>query len=329
MAVPLTIGTRTANTIFDLLGSAEDDLTYALGWALAKTDGFAAALLADVLGDDIGDVLSVSLQRFGADRGYTDVEVLAERGHLIIEAKKGWLLPDAVQLNRYSLRPGGTIRSCLLSVSACSSAYAGRRLPVTASDVPVAHRSWGDLARLAADQAKTGPHASRRLLREVSSYLEGAARMQNVSSNWAYCVPLGRGQRTGYQVDFLDIPTKHLRYHHPYGKGNWPKVPPNYMAFRWGGKVRQFHHVEAASVVDDAADAMPDLVDPGIAVGPHAVYELGPAIQLPNPLPYGKLHNSAHVWVMTDLLFTQPTLREAMAASQARRRAVGETPEPD
>ena len=332
MAVPLTIGAKTADTVFDLLGSAENDLTYALGWALAKADGFAAALLSDVFGgDDVGRVVSVSLQKFGPDRGYTDVEVSAEHAHLIIEAKKGWAVPNEVQLGRYALRPGGTIRSVLLSVSACSRdfAQAPNRLPAVVGDVPVQHRAWHELAQLAAASSRRGPHASRQLLRDTARYLEGAARMQNVSSNWAYCVALKRGPMAGYHVDMLDIPIVHLRYAHPYGSGNWPKVPPNYMAFRWGGTVRQFHHVEGASVVDDLADAMPELIDPGISIGPHAVYELGPAVVLPTPLPKGKVDSRAHVWVMLDTLFTSSTLKEASVISQARRQAVGESPEPD
>jgi hypothetical protein len=61
--------------------------------------------------------------------------------------------------------------------------------------------------------------------------------MQAVSSNWAYCVVLGTGDVPGTTVGWMDIPLKHHRYFHPYGKG-WPVDPPNYMAFRWKGHVR-------------------------------------------------------------------------------------------
>jgi hypothetical protein len=64
--------------------------------------------------------------------------------------------------------------------------------------------------------------------------------MQDVSSNWAYCVVLGRDRLPGSQTTLMDVPPVHGKYAHPYDK-QWPRVPPNYMAFRWNGRVRQFN----------------------------------------------------------------------------------------
>jgi hypothetical protein len=164
VAVPLTLGTTTLETVFDLLGSTENDLTYALGWALARSDGFANALLAEVFPGGAGEVLAVALQRFGPDGGYTDVEVTATRGHLILEAKKGWEPADDVQLARYAIRPAGDIDACLLSVSAATREWVLRRLPASVGGVRVDHRSWADLARLAELASRSGRHESRRLL---------------------------------------------------------------------------------------------------------------------------------------------------------------------
>lgn len=327
--VPLKIGSRAVATVFDLLGSAENDLTYALGWALSQADGFATALLADVIGDGAGEVLEVTLQRFEKpDRGFTDIELYATKSHVIIEAKKGWQVPGPAQLARYAARPPGDIKPRLLSVSAASQDWAVRHLPGAIADVPVVHRSWSDLAQLAERTSRTGSNASKRLLRELAHYLKGAARMQNVSSNWAYCVVLRNGAVPGSNIDWMDIPLVHNIYFHPYGK-KWPVNPPNYMAFRWKGGVQRFAHVDSVKIVDDIAEALPGVVEPGGITGPHAVYSLGPPIDLPTPLKNGGIYPSARVWVMVDLLFTSATLKEATVVSQERRRAAGETPDPE
>jgi hypothetical protein len=39
---------RPVETVFDLLGDKEDDITYSLGWALAHSDGLCRALLREV-----------------------------------------------------------------------------------------------------------------------------------------------------------------------------------------------------------------------------------------------------------------------------------------
>lgn len=329
--VPLKIGNRTVATVFDLLGSAENDLTYALGWALSNADGFASALLSDVVGADAGDVLEVTLQRFEKpDRGFTDIELYATKSHVIIEAKKGWQVPGPAQLARYAARPPGDIEPRLLSVSAASREWVthGGHLPNQVADVPVVHRSWGDLAQLAERTSRTGSNASKRLLRELAHYLKGAARMQNVSSNWAYCVSLSGGAVPGSTIDWMDVPLVHNIYFHPYGK-KWPATAPNYMAFRWKGAVQRFAHVDSVKIVDDIAEALPGIVEPGAITGPHAVYSLGPPIKLPTPLKKGNIFGSARVWVMVDLLFTCADLKEATVASQERRRAAGENPEPE
>lgn len=154
VTVPLHVGSKPVGTVFDLLGSAENDLTYALGWALAKAAGFARTLMTDVFGQDVGDVVAVNLQRFGPDGGFTDVEVIATGGHLIVEAKRDWQVPQRVQLERYRSRPGG-VPAVLLSLSAASRQWALRqdRLPQMLGDVHVDHRSWSDLAHLAETRA--------------------------------------------------------------------------------------------------------------------------------------------------------------------------------
>lgn len=85
---------------------------------------------------------------------------------------------------------------------------------------------------------------------------------------------------------------------------------------------------DRVAIVDDLAEALPGLIDRGTIVGPHAVYYLGPPIELPTPLKNGSKYRATHAEVMIDLLFTSETLKAAVAASRQRRDAAGGSPEP-
>ena len=71
--------------------------------------------------------------------------------------------------------------------------------------------------------------------------------MQKFDSNWVYVVSLGSGTNPGRNIFWIDVVNDRGRYFHPVGKG-WPKEPPNYMAFRYWGKLRSIHHVESYEV---------------------------------------------------------------------------------
>lgn len=93
----------------------------------------------------------------------------------------------------------------------------------------------------------------------------------------------------------------------PYGlrRGGWPKVPPNYIAFRWDGHVRRIHHIDAYAVVDDLHEAFDEIPAGLEADVPHIVYDLGPPIlpalappdrrELPGRSGLGRARPPAHV----------------------------------
>ncbi len=54
---------RDINTVFDLLGKDEDDITYSVGWGLAQSEAFVRALLTEVFGDaEQGAIVAIRLQ---------------------------------------------------------------------------------------------------------------------------------------------------------------------------------------------------------------------------------------------------------------------------
>ena len=101
----LTLYGRRIETVFDLLGDAEDDITYSVGWGLAQSEDLTRALVREIFGaTEQGEVTAVRLQQSEPGTGRTDIEIETEFLRLVIEAKRGWQLPRRDQLQLYALR---------------------------------------------------------------------------------------------------------------------------------------------------------------------------------------------------------------------------------
>ena len=96
---------RDIQTVFDLLGDKENDMTFGLGWVLANSEHFLAALLKDLTGRPREGVEHslVKPQTGRAENGITDVEIeLPGDLAVIFEAKRGAALPTTSQLEKYA-----------------------------------------------------------------------------------------------------------------------------------------------------------------------------------------------------------------------------------
>ena len=68
--------------------------------------------------------------------------------------------------------------------------------------------------------------------------------MQNQTSNMVYVVSLGTEvQEWSAPFTPVEIVVKKDKYFHPVGNG-YPKEPPNYLGFRWHGKLQQIRHID-------------------------------------------------------------------------------------
>jgi hypothetical protein len=183
----IRLHSRPVHTVFDLLGDKEDDVTYSVGWGLAQSDAFANALLARAYGKrKVGEPTAIRLQESAKDQGRTDIEIETDDLHLIIEAKRGWQLPDRSQLKLYLPRLRKTQpKEPLLVVIAESSAewVTTQSMPASIDGIPIRYLSWGEVAALAAATAqKSKTNNEKRLLRELHQYLKGLMNMQDVTS---------------------------------------------------------------------------------------------------------------------------------------------------
>ena len=76
----------------------------------------------------------IRYQEFEKDKGITDLEITDnQKFYIIIEAKRGWVLPGESQLRLYSERTGFTSSpakvKAIVSMSECTEDYAKKRLP--------------------------------------------------------------------------------------------------------------------------------------------------------------------------------------------------------
>lgn len=279
MAELLLHGKRI-ESVFQLLGDHENDITYSVGWALAHSSAFLQAFLDVAVTPGLASAnVVLRLQEYVSGQGITDIEIESPGSfHLIAEAKRGWTLPTRAQLELYAARAPLTERQAplrrLVVLSECSPEYARLYLPDEEIDgVPVVHLSWRELSGLATRARRAGAPAEKRLLDDLNGYLRGLMTMQQVDSNWVYVVVLSHDQAPGWDCSWVEIVTRYHTYFHPVGAG-WPKQPPNYIAFRFDGQLQSIHHIESYEVVRSLIGKHPGNIDdswnPDLA--PHFLY---------------------------------------------------------
>ena len=328
MATLESYGQEISN-IFQLLGDKENDITLSLSWVLNKCPVLLKSVVENITGfDPDPENISIYNQRYDSETGITDIEITDHQNfHIIIEAKRGWILPGAEQLTRYSLRKDFCKARCayknIVTLSECSQTYANEYLPFhEVNGIPVRHLSYRDVFWLARQSYERSNNEQKHLLTDFCDYLKGLMTMQNLRSNMVYVVSLSYQKALGSDISWVDIVKKYNKYFCPVGGNGWPKEPPNYIAFRYDGQLQSIHHIEGYTVARDIHEAMP--VMPTYEFDhDHFVYDLGPAIVPGKPVKTGKIFHSARVWAMLDTLLTCDTISDAQVLTAARLEQEG------
>ena len=184
--------------------------------------------------------------------------------------------------------------------------------------LPVKHLSWRDIYEVADWARADSNHEQKHLLIELQEYLKGIMTMQNKESNMVYVVALGTDNPKGCDISWIDIVKRHNRYFCPVGGNGWPKEPPNYIGFRYHGKLQSIHHVEDYVITKNVHDEVPNMPDE-LWDGSCFIYNLGPAIIVPKEVRTGNIFRNARVWEMLDTLLTADTISEARDITKQRR----------
>jgi len=312
-------------TLFDLLGESENDMSAALGYALAHAPAFLRRVVADLVPDWSGSLKDavVALQTARPDEGITDLELrLGEDLFAIFEAKRGVEFPSVTQLIQYApvaARNPAATRLLVTLTNRSPAAAAADDYPTALHGVPVCHWSWRqvrDLGRAARSAERT--LAAKRLLDQFTSYLGAILGMETRFSNMVRVVSLGAGRPPGWALGWRDVVEQYGRYFYPVGKGL--PDPPNYIAFRYDGRLQSIHHVEAVEVFTRPRTLFPEAADE--VWQPCYCLTLGPKIVPPHVVKNGpRIQRGAHCDCMLDTLLTAATISDALTETQRRKNA--------
>lgn len=247
---------RPVQTVFGLLGTNEDDMTYALGFVMSRSPRFACAIASE-LGSSLETQCDgvVRLQQIN-ELGRTDVELHVHgRFAAVFEAKRGPHLPSLEQLQSYvpTLRKYVATDKYLVAVTNAPHEYARRALPDELDGVPVRHLTWRRIRELATATYREEGHKNKAVLRDFTDYLRELLGMEMNRSNMVYVVSLNSGVCWG--LGNRAVVNERRRYFYPVGgSGGWPSPPPNYIAFRYEGRLQSIHHVDSWTIISNPRD---------------------------------------------------------------------------
>ena len=315
-------------SIFQLLGEKENDISYSVGYAFSNCGKFLQNFLQHLkIKTHFEDnKIKIRLQSHEKEKGFTDFEIIHENEfHIIIEAKKGWVFPKEQQLSKYVTRKSflsSTAKDKRIVVfNESIPAFTKKHFDITSiGRIPVEVVSWNDIREIALSSKTVGRNTENNLLEQLSIYLYKISSMQKIDSNRVYVVALGKGTAPNSNVLWRDIVNKHSKYFHPIGgsKGGWPIEPPNYIAFRYEGKLQSIHHIDEYEVITDPSSFFEIPKDTWDGQ-PHYLYHLGPAIKPAYEVKAGeKITMNIRVWAALDLLLTCQTIQEARDKTKER-----------
>lgn len=325
----LFVNNDKINSIFLLLGEKENNISFSVAYGLANCRVFLKKFMVEVgygvLSDEDCDRADVILQNFESEPGITDVEIiLMDKFHIIIEAKRGWVFPSTGQILKYSGRNSFREKSVfkkLIVFNESNPEFTARHFPHKEIDnVPLDVMSWKKVKEIVSGSIKIGRDFENRLLKELAIYLDKISNMQKKQSNKVYVVSLGGNRPEGWNINFIDVVRNYNKYFHPVGgkKGGWPPEPPNYIAFRYHGRLQSIHHIDSYEVFRDPNihfAEIPSSNDWEL----HYLYHLGPAMHPHHEVKAGpKIIRSMRVWAELDLLLTSDTIQEARDLSRLR-----------
>ena len=97
---------KEIESVFELIGYQENDITKSIAWTLKSCNNMVCALIDHLFKISIDpDNVIISYQDYEADKGITDLQITDNQTfYIIIEAKRGWNLPPESQLQLYAER---------------------------------------------------------------------------------------------------------------------------------------------------------------------------------------------------------------------------------
>ena len=116
-----------------------------------------------------------------------------------------------------------------------------------------------------------------------------------------YVVSLSKKKIGDSDLTSIKLLQQRRIYFHPKGIHGWPANPPEYIGFRYDGRLQSIQQVKAATTVTNIHNTVPEISNPNWSV-PHLLYEFGDEIRLTAPVYTGRLFASVRVKCLLNTL---------------------------
>jgi hypothetical protein len=140
--------------------------------------------------------------------------------------------------------------------------------------------------------------------------------MRETNSNRVFCVALNSRTPSWSKLSYIDIVEKERKYLYTLGEKRWPPDPPNYIAFRYDGKLQSIHHVEKYEVTTKLSEYLP--TNKEVEINPHYLLFLGRSFKPSHEVKNGKIYPRQHLWFHLDTVFICDTIEQARNLTQER-----------
>lgn len=302
---------RKIESIFQLLGNHENDITKAIAYTLSKNSMFLNNFLDEILDEYtlericLDDVI-INFQQYyeknGEDKnnGITDVEIYQEPFFkIIIEAKKYDILPNISQLKKYAYYLNQIIseQKLILTMSDFNSNAADIIQENDIDGIRIKHITYKKVYEIAKTSLNKSKNEERRILKELISFLEGVIFMSNEHSSVVYVVPLNGDSVKKHDEERI--------YTCPVGNG-FLKKPENYLGFRFGGKLQYINHVDKVEYYRDGNKRLMFKFILGPDIIPKEIVKSGPL-------------RDTKLFCDIDLLLTSSSIKEAYTKYKSRK----------
>jgi len=311
-------------SLFEAIGNDENDLTSSLAYVLSASPKFLNNLIRRIYGKSIRlEIVEIRIQEFHKNKGFTDIEISINNQFLfVIEAKKGWSLPSSTQVKKYLSRFRGFKKKKRLFVvlSDCSKEYFKEKFKDSLYGTKLTSISWREVVESIEDVYHHVTQKEKHILEEFKKYLKEEVLMENKGSNLVYVASLCTKKKPHYNIPGTEIVEKNKLYFYSMEEGGFPKIPPNYVAFRYNGKLQAIYHVESYEVVPNLHKRIPQLINNKFkkSWGNYYLLHLGNKFEPRKELPTGNLYRAGRVWCELDTLFTAKTIKEASEITKRR-----------
>ncbi len=165
----------TVTSVFQLIGTLENDITKSVAWALCQCPIFAKKVFDELFEIDCNpERIRINYQVAEKDKGVTDLEITDdELFYAILEAKRGWILPGANQLSLYYDRSAFSKslakNKAIITMSECSLEYANEYLPFKEiKGIPIRHKIRKNYSKIYVDEFQDTTGLQEKLVKMIS-----------------------------------------------------------------------------------------------------------------------------------------------------------------